>query len=53
MAEKGHDFTGIEIDGGIVDGVDTAEGDRDVLEFHKGSALISHCPDSSYFDRER
>ncbi|MNL88984.1 hypothetical protein D3C87_2190490 [compost metagenome] len=53
MAEKGHDFAGIEIDRGIVDRVDTAEGDRDVLQFDEGSALFSHGSYSSYFARER
>ncbi|MNL33299.1 hypothetical protein D3C87_1552040 [compost metagenome] len=40
MAEQGDHFAGKEIDGGSFHCVDTAEGDRDILHFHKGSALF-------------
>ena len=38
MAEQGHHFAGIEIKRGVVDGVDAAEGDRDVLHRDEGRA---------------
>ncbi len=42
MAEEGYDFAGEEVDRGVVDSVNAAEGDGNVLHFHKRSGLIRH-----------
>ncbi|ENN88049.1 hypothetical protein RHSP_51373 [Rhizobium freirei PRF 81] len=42
MAEKGDDFAGVEVHRGVVDRVNAAEGDGNVLHFHKRSVFIRH-----------
>ena len=53
MAEQGHDFAREEVDGGVIDGVNAAEGDGNVAHFHEGGAVFRHEFNSPYFARAR
>ena len=53
VAEQGDDLAGIEIDRGIVHGMDAAEGDGDVLQLHEGRTVVRHWMGSSYLARAR
>jgi hypothetical protein len=41
MAEKPDDLAGVEIDAGVIDGLDAAEGNRNVAHFDKRLAALS------------
>jgi hypothetical protein len=41
VAQKAHDFAGVKVDRDVIDGLDAAEGDRDVAQFDKrGSGSV-------------
>ena len=46
VAEQRHDLAGIEIDRGVVDGADAAEGDRDVVHLDQRRSGVQHAMDS-------
>ena len=44
VAEQAHHLAGIEIDAGMVDGLDAAEGDRDVAHLDQRGAAVRRGP---------